>query len=298
MPEDMSFLSRAELLTYEEMFRIVSLLVPAGISKLRITGGEPLLRKDIMQLFRSLSGISGLKKIALTTNGTHTLRYLDELMELGVRSINLSIDSLDQERFFAISKRDLFQPVIACLQEMMTRDLDLRLNCVVMKDQNIDDIIPMVELGQDTAIAVRFIEEMPFNGHGGYYEKLEWDHQRILTHITARYPDFQKLPDPPNSTSLNYQVTGFKGTFGIIPAYTRSFCGSCNRIRLTAPGILKTCLYQQSQLSIRDIMRSGVSDEELLQTFQHAISNKALNGFEAEKANPTHISESMSLIGG
>jgi len=301
MPEEgIDFVKKAELLDYEEIIRLVKLVAKVGVSKIRITGGEPFLRKEIMGLIRSLSRIEGIDKIAITTNGTLTHKYLDELVTLGVTSFNLSIDSIDKDRFNEITRRDYFEQVMECYHLMLSKNLDLKLNCVVMKDRNIQDIIPMVELSKTDDVSIRFIEEMPFNGNGMHFQKLEWNHNAILDHIKATYPKINKLKDPQGSTSFNYRVDGFKGSFGIIPAYTRSFCGSCNRLRLTPNGTIKTCLYDDGIFNIKDLMRAGATDEQLLTSIKEAIGHKAKDGFEAEqqrKKNP-NISESMASIGG
>lgn len=301
MPEEgIDFVKKKELLDYEEILRLVDLLAKLGVSKIRITGGEPFLRKEIMGLFRKLTRIKGIKKIAITTNGTLTHKYLDELIDLGITSFNLSIDSINEERFNQITRRDYFAQVMGCYREMLLRNVDLKLNCVVMKGRNIDDIIPMVALGKNNNVAIRFIEEMPFNGKGAHFENLEWNHHKILNHITSAYPMISKLKDPQGSTSFNYKVNGFMGNFGIIPAYTRSFCGSCNRLRLTPNGTIKTCLYDDGVFNIRNLMRAGATDEQLVTTIKEAIGHKAKDGFEAErqrKLNP-NISESMASIGG
>ncbi len=301
MPEEgISFIKKEKLLSYEEIVRIMNLLATEGVNKIRITGGEPFLRKEVTGLLRSLSEIEGVDKIAITTNGTLTAPYLDELIDMGIHSYNLSIDSIDAARFNKITRRNYFDTIMKCYQEIVDRKLQLKLNCVVMKDQNIEDIIPMIELGKADKVGVRFIEEMPFNGAGNNYPQLEWNHQKILNHISAHYGNIIKLKDPQGSTSFNYQVSGYAGTFGIIPAYTRSFCGSCNRLRITPDGTIKTCLYDDGVFNIRDIIRAGATDAQLLETLKEAVGQKAKDGFEAEKnrlLNPI-VSESMATIGG
>lgn len=301
MPEEgIDFVKKSELLDYEEILRFVGLVANEGVSKIRITGGEPFLRKEIMGLIRSLSEVKGIHKIAITTNGTLTLPYLNELIGLGVDSFNLSIDSLDSGRFKEITRRDYFNQVMECYQAMLIKNVDLKLNCVVMQGRNVDDIIPMINLGKHEKVSIRFIEEMPFNGVGAQYEKLEWDHKRILSHITQSYLNIEKLEDPQGSTSYNYKVEDFKGSFGIIPAYTRSFCGSCNRLRLTPNGTIKTCLYDDGVFNVKDLMRAGATDEQILTSVKEAIGHKAKDGFEAEKQRRLglDVSESMATIGG
>ena len=301
MPEKgISFVKKEALMTYEEMLRLTTILAKQGVSKVRITGGEPFLRKDIMYFLRELSSIQGINKIAITTNGTRTLKYLDELQSLGIRSFNLSIDSIDPIRFEEITRRAVFEQVWACLTEMSKRDVDLKLNAVVIKDKNIEDILPMVLLGKERKITIRFIEEMPFNGTGSHYQKLEWDHHKILNHISNVFGPIEKLEDPVNSTSLNYKIEGFVGSFGIIPAYSRTFCGSCNRIRLTPNGVFKTCLYDEGVFNLKDIMRAGATDEQLLKTILNAVEHKFEDGIEAERNRSLspNVNESMSTIGG
>jgi len=301
MPEEgIKFVKKAELLSYEELLRIIRILAQNGLRKVRITGGEPFLRKDIMSFLRELVATQGIDKVAVTTNGTLTLPYLDELLNLGIRSFNLSIDSLDPKRFYDITRRDYFEKVWACYEAMLERDIDLKLNAVVMAERNIDDIIPMVKLGKKHQVAIRFIEEMPFNGAGMHYEKLDWTYPQIFEHIQAHFPKINKLKDPRNSTSFNYQVEGFVGSFGIIPAYTRSFCGTCNRLRMTPKGMIKTCLYDDGVFNLRDLLRAGATDNELLTAIQQAISHRAKDGFEAEarRKNNSLVTESMATIGG
>lgn len=301
MPEEgIDYVPRQELLSYEEMERLIRLLVSMGIDKVRITGGEPFIRKDIMPFLRSISQLEGLKKINITTNGTTTRPHLEELYRLGIRTINLSLDTLDKERFFQITRRDVFDEVLLTLHTMMDMGFETKINTVVMDGKNTDDILPLVELAKDHKVSVRFIEEMPFNGEGQHQEVLQWNHKKILDHIKAEHPDVTKIPDPPNSTSYNYQIPGFKGSFGIIAAYSRTFCGTCNRIRITPQGMLKTCLYDDGVFNIKNLMREGATDQQLEATFLEALGNRAKNGFEAERNRNfgLPVSESMSTIGG
>lgn len=298
--EGIDFVKKDELMSYEELLRCASVLSSVGVSKVRITGGEPFLRKDIMYFLKSLSETKGINKIAITTNGTQTLKYLDELLSLGIKSYNLSIDSINKERFYDITRRDYFDKVWNCFEEMSKKDLNLKLNAVVIKGKNIEDINPMVALTKDRNISVRFIEEMPFNGKGANYLNLEWNYKKILQHIEDHFGKATKLEDEKNSTSLNYKIPGHQGSFGIIPAYSRTFCGTCNRLRLTPMGIIKTCLYDEGIFNVRDLIRAGATDLQLLQTIESAVGQKYKDGFEAEakrKQSPG-ISESMTTIGG
>ncbi len=301
MPEEgIKYMPKQDLLSYEEMLRLMQILVPLGIEKVRITGGEPFLRKDMMTFLKALSKIDGLQKINITTNGTLTAKLIPELKALGIDTINLSIDSLDKDRFYKITRRNVFDQVIETYEALLDHGINTKLNAVVMEGQNIEDIIPMVELGRKHPVSVRFIEEMPFNGEGNHYPVLVWNHQKIKAHLLATYPDLEKLPDPPNSTAQHYRVPGFKGDVGIIAAYSRTFCGSCNRIRITPQGMLKTCLYDGGVFNIRDLMRAGASDQQIIDTFKVALGNRAKDGWEAEKNRGLNlpVKESMATIGG
>lgn len=300
MPEEgIKYVPKQELLSNEEMLRVVQVLTELGIEKVRITGGESFVRKGMMDLLWKL-GTLGLKQINITTNGTLTSNIVPDLKGLGVTSVNLSLDTLDAERFFKITRRDLFDQVWQTFEALLSHGISTKINAVVMDGQNIEDILPLVELTRNHPISVRFIEEMPFNGEGSHYPVLAWDHLKILNHISQHYPEMEKIPDPPHSTSKNYRIPGFMGNIGIIAAYTRTFCGTCNRIRLTPKGMLKTCLYDDGIFSIRDIIRNGATDEQLKATFVNAIGHRAKDGWEAEKNRNwgLPVTESMATIGG
>ncbi|QHS57024.1 GTP 3',8-cyclase MoaA [Mucilaginibacter sp. 14171R-50] len=298
--EGLDWLSRTELMSYEEMLHICTLMVKMGIEKVRITGGEPFVRKDIMQLLKALSKLDGLKELTLTTNGVLTAPYVEELKQIGVRSVNLSLDTLDANRFFAITRRDEFAAVMETMEQLLKHDIDVKINTVVMAGKNTQDIIPLVELTRQLPVSARFIEEMPFNGEGHSYSGIVWDYVSIFEEIRQAFPDIQKTPDPQYSTSYNYQIPGHKGSVGVIAAYSRTFCGTCNRIRITPQGILKNCLYDDGVLNIKDLMRLGVKDAELEETLRRTFNTREKDGWQAEQKrleNP-NFHESMATIGG
>jgi cyclic pyranopterin phosphate synthase len=301
MPEEgIDWLSRSELMTYEEMFRICSLLIKMGINKIRITGGEPFVRKDIMKFLTKLSVIQGLEQITVTTNGVLTAPLVPELRKIGIRSVNLSLDTLDRNRFFSIAKRDELPKVLETLNQLLQHNIEVKINAVVMDGKNTQDILPLVELTKDLPVSVRFIEEMPFNGGDSHYTKLQWNYIHILETIKEKYPGIQKIPDPLYSTSYNYQIPNHKGNVGIIAAYTRTFCGTCNRIRITPVGMLKTCLYDDGVLNIKELMRTGLNDDAIAKLLISAMQHRSKDGWEAERLRkekaPVH--ESMATIGG
>ncbi len=301
MPEEgLNWLSRNELMTDKEMLQICSLLVKMGIEKIRITGGEPFVRKDIMPFLSALSKLNGLKELTITTNGVLTAPYVGELKKLGINAVNLSLDTLDAGRFFSITARDEFAKVMTTMEELLKHDMDVKINAVVMDGKNIQDIIPLVELTKDLPVSVRLIEEMPFNGDGHVYGGLKWDYLRILEEITSAFPGIKKMPDPLYSTAYNYHVPGHRGSIGIIAAYSRTFCGTCNRVRITPVGELKTCLYDDGVLNIKDKMRQGKSESDLEEILIKAFNTRAKDGWEAEQLRVQHkgVHESMATIGG
>lgn len=301
MPEEgIKYVPKNDLLSYEEMERLLRLLSQMGITKVRITGGEPFVRKGMMDFLENITSIAGLEEVHITTNGTMTAGQIPHLKKIGIKSINLSLDSLDEDRFFKITRRNVFPQVRKTLDELIESGMKTKINAVVMDGQNEDDILLMVALTERMPVSVRFIEEMPFNGEGQRDQSIKWHYQRILEHIQHAYPTLTKIQDGPNSTSLNYQIPGWQGTIGVIPAFSRTFCGTCNRIRITPKGGLKTCLYDDGVFNLRDMIRNGATDAELKAALLEALSHRAKNGFEAEKNRKfgSPISESMSTIGG
>jgi molybdenum cofactor biosynthesis protein A len=292
----LEWLERKELMTWEEMLFVCSALVKMGIEKIRLTGGEPFARRNFINFLEELTKLDGLKEITLTTNGVLTAPYIPKLKELGIKSVNLSLDTLDRERFAQITRRDELPKVLDTLHELLRHDIQVKINAVVMEGRNTEDIIPLVELTKELPVSVRFIEEMPFNGNGTY-QGLSWDHLRILNTIKERFPGIEKMRDPLYSTSYNYSIPEHRGTVGIIAAYTRSFCGSCNRIRITPQGVLKTCLYDNGVMNIKDLVRAGSDTVSIQEAITSAIMKKAKDGWEAER-NRSTISESMAAIGG
>lgn len=299
MPEaGIDWLSREALLTWEEMLRLCSMLAAEGVNKVRITGGEPLVRKGIMPFLKQLSDIEGVTELTLTTNGVITAPLVPELKAMGIKSVNLSLDTLDRDRFLAITHRDELDKVLATLHTFLQHDIAVKINAVVMAGRNTDDLLPLATLARDLPIGVRFIEEMPFNG-GSHTASIEWDYLRIMDTIRQAYPGLEKITDGAHSTSLNYTVPGFKGTIGVIPAFSRTFCGTCNRIRITPQGIMKTCLYEGGGLDLRTLLRNGTPDKEIVATIQTAITGKYRDGRQAEEiSHAMGIHESMATIGG
>jgi len=297
--EGLDWLPHKNLMTFEEMFRCCSLLLKMGVEKIRITGGEPFLRKDLVPFLYRLSEREELKELTLTTNGLLTEKFIPDLKKMGIKSVNISLDTLDANRFKQITHRDGLDKVLSTMYGLLENDIDVKINAVVMEDKNIEDIIPLIKLTEKLPIAIRFIEEMPFNG-GGHTVSLKWDFAKILQHIQSHFSGIIKVTDQANSTSYNYKIPGYKGNVGIIAAYTRSFCGSCNRIRITPEGVIRTCLYDAGTLNLKNIMRNGSTDEELKSLIENEISKKAKDGWAAQNILVAQQKqhESMATIGG
>lgn len=300
MPENgLTWIKQKELMTDEEMLRICSVFTELGVDKIRITGGEPFVRKNSIELIQNISQLDGLTDLSITTNGLLTEQYIPQLKKFGIKSVNLSLDTLDKERFFRITRRNSFDQVMKTLDSLLQHHIKVKINTVVMEGENTEDIIPLVMLAKELPVDVRFIEEMPFNGSDTDIS-LKWNFTQIYSYIKDHFPEIQKTDDPKSSTSYSYKIPGFTGNIGIIAAYTRSFCGDCNRIRITPSGILRTCLYEGTGVNLKNEIRMGKTDEELKNIIISSIQKKPKDGWEAQKLSLTasQIHQSMATIGG
>jgi len=296
--EGIDFAKSDRLFTIEELARLSEILVSQGIDKIRITGGEPFVRKDLMVLLRRLSKMEGLNDISVTTNATIIGKYIDELKDLGILNINVSMDAINRGTFEKITRRDQYDTVHNNIIRLITEGFNVRINFIALQGQNTEDILPMLELIEHYDVSVRFLEEMPFNGGSKKFDSIAWDYKRILAHIKEAHPDYYKLESPETSTSINYRIPGFKGSFGVIPSFSRTFCGSCNRLRISATGDVITCLYAQPSMNIREIMRSENSEEKVKEQILKAIGSRAKTGFEAQEKYKGVFDNSMTSIGG
>jgi len=303
MPEEgIQYLPKRDLLSYEEMLRVTGLLAALGVRKVRLTGGEPFVRRDLVPFMEQLAQLPGIDDISLTTNGVLTAPHVPALARLGVKAVNLSLDTLNRARFASITRRDELPRVLDTLHELLAAGIRVKINAVVMDGQNIEDLIPLAALTRELPVDVRFIEEMPFNGgsHEAGPASLPWNHVRIRQHLAQHFGELTPVPMPAGATASDYEISGHCGRVGIIAAYSRTFCGTCNRLRLTAEGGIKTCLYDQGVLDVRALLRGGASDAEVTAALANAFRHRAANGFEAERQRPLHqlSFESMATIGG
>tara|TARA_R110002049_G_scaffold240425_1_gene414001 strand:- start:279331 stop:280230 length:900 start_codon:yes stop_codon:yes gene_type:complete len=296
--EGADFAKNDKLFTIDELSRLSEILVAQGIDKIRITGGEPFVRKDLMVLLRKLAKLDGLNDISVTTNATVIGPYIDELKELGILNINVSMDAINRETFERITRRDQYDTVHDNILRLITEGFNVRINFIALEGQNTEDIIPMLELTRHFDVSVRFLEEMPFNGGSKTFEKIAWDYKRILAFVREAYPDYYKLDSPETSTSVNYKIPGFKGSFGVIPSFSRTFCGSCNRLRISATGDVITCLYAKPSMNLREILRSENAEKNVKEQILKAVGNRSKTGFEAQQKYKGVFSNSMTSIGG
>ncbi len=288
---------KPEMLSFEEIVHLASLFALLGVTKIRLTGGEPLIRNDIEHLVGRLNEIDGIKTIAITTNGLLLPKKLKALKEAGVSAFNISLDTLREDRFREITLRGGFETVLESIKMTLEAGYNpVKINCVVQKGINDDELIDFVEWTRHQSIEMRFIEYMPFGGNG-------WDdthflpYEKMLEQIRAAYPTLARKSDDLNPTSKSWQVPGFQGSLGFISSMSDKFCGSCNRLRLTADGNLRVCLFGKSEVSLRDAVRRGATDVELMSLIEGAVHRK-----KASHAGMYEISNSpdrpMILIGG
>ncbi|XP_067019873.1 molybdenum cofactor biosynthesis protein 1-like [Acropora muricata] len=275
MPEEGVQLSQYnELLTTEEIIQLAKLFVSEGVNKIRLTGGEPLIRKDIVELCAELSSLDGLETLALTTNAITLKRKLPQLQEAGLKSINISLDTLEPKKFEFLTRRKGWHKVMESIDCALDLGYHpLKINCVVMRGLNEDEVCDFVALTKEKPLDVRFLEYMPFDGNKWNFKKLV-SYTEMLDRISQRWPDVTKLSDHQNDTSKAYKVPGFAGQIGFITSMSEHFCGGCNRLRLTADGNLKVCLFGNAEVSLRDALRAKTSDEEMLEIIGAAVKRK------------------------
>ncbi|HHM23612.1 MAG TPA: GTP 3',8-cyclase MoaA [Bacteroidetes bacterium] len=290
------WLPKSQLLSWEELFRLIAFFKRAGVSKFRFTGGEPFVRNGLLPfLVRVREEFPGLA-LHLTTNGVLAAGKIEELAAARIDGINVSLDSLQRRRFAEITGRDELPRVLATIKSVIRSGIPLKINTVVKDGWNTDEILPIARLAERLPAEVRFIEEMPALG-GSAKTAILWTAGRILARLREAFPQLQPLP-PSGSTAMRFQVPGWPGTLGVIAGHSRLFCATCNRLRITAAGVLKTCLYDSGVLNVRDLLRQRASDEHLYREVAAAVRNRKLNGFESERERRRTGAARMVEIGG
>ncbi|KAL4269102.1 MoaC family protein [Pleurotus pulmonarius] len=278
MPEEgVELSSSGHILTNDEVVRLARLFVKSGVTKIRLTGGEPTIRKGISDIIRELNQLRpyGLRSIALTSNGIILHRQLEQFVQDGLTHLNISLDTLDPLKFEVMTRRRGHAAVLRTLGLALNSPspLSVKLNAVIIKGLNDAEVLDFVALTKENDLSVRFIEFMPFAGN-------KWDKSKmvpsseLLSRISRQHPDLARAPDELNDTARSWKIPGHKGSFGFISSMSDHFCASCNRLRITADGQIKVCLFDAKEVSLRDQMRGGASDEDLLETIGRAVFNK------------------------
>lgn len=301
MPEEgVALQAHDQLLSTPEIVRLATLFAAAGVTRIRLTGGEPLLRRDLVDLVAQLRAIDGITSVGVTTNGIVLQRKLAALRAAGVDRLNISLDTLRADKFADITRRQGLHRVIDAIAEAQALGFaPLKLNCVVMRHFNLDELVDFVAFTERNAVDVRFIEWMPFDSNK-WSDETFVPFREMLETIRAAFPSVAKLTDAPNDTSKAFHVPGFAGQFGFITSMSEHFCGSCNRLRLTADGNLKVCLFGNAEVSLRDALRHGVPDADITDIIDVAVKRKqfALGGHGDMYGISKAKNRPMILIGG
>lgn len=272
-PEGIQLKKKDELLSFEEIIRVARILVASGIEKIRITGGEPLVRKSLEELIAGLAKLRGLKHLSMTTNAVLLADKAEALRKAGLQSLNISIDSLHAERFKEITLRDDFARVMAGIEASQEAGFDpIKLNVVVMKGKNHDEVIDFVRYVYQRNLNVRFIEYMPFKDNC-------WDLAAVFSYkdmreLIAQEFQMEPLSGHPSDVAKNFRLRGGTGIVSFISSMTDSFCSTCNRLRMTADGAIKSCLFYEPEINLREQLRSGCSDEQIEELIVYALGKK------------------------
>jgi cyclic pyranopterin phosphate synthase len=299
MPEhDVEFVKRSEILDFEEIERFVRIAVALGIVKVRVTGGEPLVRRDLPELIRRLTAIAGIRDLALTTNGVLLPGLAEPLYEAGLRRINVHLDTLDRERFIRITRRDELGKILAGLDLCKRLGYRIKLNAVAVKNLVEPDIVPLARYARESGFEVRYIEFMPLDAQN------LWDRGKVLLTdeiidtLSREIAPLTPVPDPdPRAPASEYDFADGIGRVGFIASVSRPFCLNCNRIRLTADGKLRYCLFAIQEDDVKRLMRSGASDEEIAALIRRNLAGK-WEGHEINSAKFVPPPRPMYSIGG
>ena len=296
MPEDgVETVSHGETLSYEELERLVRLFLGMGIAKIRITGGEPFVRRGCMDFLERLKNDLGVAQLVVTTNGVETARYLKRLKSLPISGINLSLDTLDPQRFKTITRRDRLAEVMETLYGALELGIRLKVNSVVSEETSDAEIFQLGELARHNKLSMRFIEKMPFSGEKAEDRRIDYG---LVERLANLFPGLDQTRTENGSTAKVFKVPQFKGSLGIIEGSSRNFCSTCNRVRITPQGMLKVCLYDNGVLDLKELLRTGISDEDLLINIRSCLNKRFADGHQTESANGRAAQPSMASIGG
>jgi cyclic pyranopterin phosphate synthase len=263
--DEYEWISKKEILTFEEIVRLATLFVRLGVEKIRLTGGEPLVRRNLDHLVAKLSAIEGLKDLCLTTNGALLAEKIDALKRAGLKRVNISVDTLDAEKFRRITKRGDLAKVLEGTFAAKRHGLHpIKLNAVIERGVNDEDVLDLVEFSRENGFAVRFIEYMDVGNANNWTSEKLVSKKEIIAKINSRYPLREVGRNQGSAPSVDYEFVDGRGDVGVIASVTEPFCSTCTRVRLTADGKLVTCLFSQTGTDIKAYLRNGASDEEIV----------------------------------
>jgi cyclic pyranopterin phosphate synthase len=286
--DEYAWIDKKEILTFEEITRLAALFVDLGVEKIRLTGGEPLVRQNLDHLVAKLSAVAGLKDLCLTTNAALLADQIGALKHAGLKRVNISIDSLDAERFKRMTKRGDLSKVLHGIFAAKAAGLaPIKLNAVVERGVNDDDIIPLVEFSREHGFAMRFIEYMDVGNSNNWTSAKLVSKKEIIDRIHALYPLREVGRDQGSAPSVDYEFVDGKGDIGVIASVTEPFCSSCTRIRLTADGKIVTCLFSQLGHDVKSLLRGGASDDEL-RSFLTSIWQNRTDRYSEERLQALH----------
>jgi molybdenum cofactor biosynthesis protein A len=293
--EGVNLTPKNHLMNQDEVVEMAKIFVGLGVKKIRLTGGEPLVRKDAKEIIQRLAELP--VQLAITTNGILVDQYLNIFKESGLRSINVSLDSLQEDKVKKITLRNFFPRILGNIDLLINEGIHVKVNAVAIKGTNDDEILDFIEWTKEKPIHVRFIEFMPFDGNNWDWSK-GISYKEILVMAQKAYgEDVERLKDSLNDTAKNFRIKGYKGTFAIISSVTNPFCDTCNRLRLTADGKIKNCLFSNQETDLLSALRAGEDVEHLIR--QSVINKKAkragMDSFE-QFANPDNNQENRSMI--
>jgi GTP 3',8-cyclase len=296
--EGLPWLERDEVLHFEEVARLVALLAEMGVHDVRLTGGEPLVRRDFPRLAAMLAQTPGLHDLSVTTNGYLLERDAQALVEAGIKRFNVSVDSLQRDRFFAMARRDALARVLKGLEALASfpEAHPIKVNAVAMRGFTEDEVIPFAEFAREHPYQVRFIEFMPLDADRAWTPDQVLTGEEIRQAIDAVYP-LEPEPREPSATARTYRFADGKGRIGFINPVSEPFCGDCDRIRLTADGRLRTCLFSLNETDLRGPLRSGASDDEIERIVRDAVWRKELK-HRVNEPGFIQPARTMSAIGG
>lgn len=293
--EGNTFFQEEDKLTKEEILKIVSASAKLGVKKIRLTGGEPLVRKDIVELMEGINDIKGIEGIYLTTNGILLEEKLEALKKAGLKGVNISLDSLKEEMFQSLTRLGILKKVLSAIDKCLELGIKVKLNTVMIKDKNDDEILDFVNLTRSKNIDVRFIELMPI-GVGSKFKGIS--NEDILSLIKSNYGDLEEISRDRDGGPASYiRLKNGKGKIGFISAISNCFCEDCNRIRLTSEGFLKQCLHFNYGIDLKKILRNGASEEEILNVIKNNIYNKPEKHLFMKKSEDKEL-KFMNQIGG